>query len=325
MFLVRLKLRVKVGKPWGGRQFIIAAVDFPPTLGNVGLYGGVIGRFGLGHAFAALHRGGCGLLHIRKGAMQLQIGDKLMQQHSPLFLVRFYRFLALGVQQMVFPIRIVLIVGVVFFNMVYQAPVAVAKVLPPLVVVGLAVKDAINGKLRLVIAGACKLRFVKGSEKGICAGKGHGFTLPQLRALAPNNRNGRLGGKVGCRFLRRFALFWQIRSYIVGRLPRIIRRIVRGDWLTPLFKTGLWLLLLGGLLPRLLQLRKVSVNAVYNLGGGGADCFKGRFQLRKLPPAAPPSDVAKGVVGRIKPVVLADGVRHTFGLYLPCAAVWPVR
>jgi len=42
----------------------------------------MVGRFGLGHAFAALQRGGCGLLHFGKGAMQLQIGDKLMQQHK---------------------------------------------------------------------------------------------------------------------------------------------------------------------------------------------------------------------------------------------------
>ena len=119
-------------------------------------------------------------------------------------------------------------------------------------------------------------------------------------------------------------LLRQICGYIVGRLPRIIRPIVRGGWFAPLLKTGLRLLLLGGLLPRLLQLRDIRVNAVYDLGGGAAYGFQRAFQFRKLPPAAPPGDVAKGVIGRVKPVVLADGVGHAFGLYLPCAAVWPV-
>ena len=60
----------------------------------------------------------------------------------------------------------------------------------------------------------------------------------------------------------------------------------------------------------------MPVNAVDDLGGGGADCFKGTFQLRKLPPAAPPGDVPKGIIGSVKPVVLAYRVSDTFRLNL---------
>ena len=65
----------------------------------------------------------------------------------------------------------------------------------------------------------------------------------------------------------------------------------------------------------------MPVNAVDDLGGGGADCFKGTFQLRKLPPAAPPGDIPKGIIGSVKPVVLAYRVSDTFRLNLTGAAV----
>ena len=42
------------------------------------------------------------------------------------------------------------------------------------------------------------------------------------------------------------------------------------------------------------------------------DCFKGAFQFGKLAAAAPPGDVPKGIVRRIKPVVLADGISDAF-------------
>ena len=69
----------------------------------------------------------------------------------------------------------------------------------------------------------------------------------------------------------------------------------------------------------------MPVNGVDDLGGGGADCFKGTFQLRKLPPAAPPGDVPKGIIRRVKPVVLAYRVSDTFRLYFTGAAVGSVR
>ena len=72
----------------------------------------------------------------------------------------------------------------------------------------------------------------------------------------------------------------------------------------------------------LLQLCDMSVNAVDDVCGGRADCFKRAFQLRKLPPAAPPGYIAERVVRRIKPVMLANGVGDAFRLHLAGAAVY---
>ena len=74
----------------------------------------------------------------------------------------------------------------------------------------------------------------------------------------------------------------------------------------------------------LLQLCDMSVNAVDDVCGGGADRFKGAFQLRKLPPAAPPGNIAERVVRRIKPVMLADGVGDALRFHLAGAAVGSV-
>ena len=72
----------------------------------------------------------------------------------------------------------------------------------------------------------------------------------------------------------------------------------------------------------LLQLCDMSVNAVDDVCGGRADRFKGAFQLRKLPPAAPPGYIAERVVRRIKPVMLANGVGDAFRFHLAGAAVY---
>ena len=89
------------------------------------------------------------------------------------------------------------------------------------------------------------------------------------------------------------------------------------------------LLLRGGKIGRgflgfvlLLQLCDMSVNAVDDVCGGRADRFKGVFQLRKLPPAAPPGYIAERVVRRIKPVMLANGVGDAFRFHLAGAAVY---
>ena len=89
------------------------------------------------------------------------------------------------------------------------------------------------------------------------------------------------------------------------------------------------LLLRGGKIGRgflgfvlLLQLCDMSVNAVDDVCGGRADRFKGAFQLRKLPPAAPPGYIAERVVRRIKPVMLANGVGDAFRFHLAGAAVY---
>ena len=61
-----------------------------------------------------------------------------------------------------------------------------------------------------------------------------------------------------------------------------------------------------------MQFCDISVNGIDNLGGCAADRFKGAFQFGKLAPAAPPGDVPKGIVRRVKPVVLADGISDAF-------------
>ena len=89
------------------------------------------------------------------------------------------------------------------------------------------------------------------------------------------------------------------------------------------------LLLRGGKIGRgflgfvlLLQLCDMLVNTVDDVCGGRADRFKGVFQLRKLPPAAPPGNIAERVVRRIKPVMLANGVGDAFRFHLAGAAVY---
>ena len=89
------------------------------------------------------------------------------------------------------------------------------------------------------------------------------------------------------------------------------------------------LLLRGGKIGRgflgfvlLLQLCDMSVNAVDDVCGGRADRFKGAFQLRKLPSAAPPGNIAERVVRCIKPVMLANGVGDAFRFHLAGAAVY---
>ena len=74
----------------------------------------------------------------------------------------------------------------------------------------------------------------------------------------------------------------------------------------------------------LCQLRKVFIYVGNQPGGGVTDSFKGRFQLGKFPPAAPFCNIGKGIIGSVKPVVLAHGVGNAFRLYLTGAAVWSV-
>ena len=66
------------------------------------------------------------------------------------------------------------------------------------------------------------------------------------------------------------------------------------------------------------------VNAVDDFRCGTADCFKGAFQLVKFPSAAPPGDIPKGIIRRIKPVMLTDCISDAFCLHLTGTAVWSV-
>ena len=61
------------------------------------------------------------------------------------------------------------------------------------------------------------------------------------------------------------------------------------------------------------------------LAGGGADGFKGCFQLLNIAAAAPPGDVAKGVVRRVQSEMLAHRIGDAFRLHLAGAAVGSLR
>ena len=88
--------------------------------------------------------------------------------------------------------------------------------------------------------------------------------------------------------------------------------------------------LLGGLfhgllcLPLLLKLGKVAVDGGNQLMGCGPDGFKGRPQLFQVFAGTPTGHIPKGIVRRVQPVVLADGIGHALGLHLAGAAVGPV-
>ena len=55
--------------------------------------------------------------------------------------------------------------------------------------------------------------------------------------------------------------------------------------------------------------------------GRAADDFQRGFQFGQFPAGTPPGHIAKGILGRVQPVMLADGIGHAFGLYLAGAAV----
>ena len=69
----------------------------------------------------------------------------------------------------------------------------------------------------------------------------------------------------------------------------------------------------------------MSVYGINQTCGGAADCFKRAFQFCKFFSAAPPGDISKGIVRRIKPVVLANGIGDAFCLYLAGATVGTFR
>ena len=84
------------------------------------------------------------------------------------------------------------------------------------------------------------------------------------------------------------------------------------------------LLLCGGclfLVLLLLDLCDMFIYTVDYLGSGASDCFKRAFQLRKFPPAAPTGDISKGIIRRIKSVMLADSIGYAFCFHLAGTAV----
>ena len=55
--------------------------------------------------------------------------------------------------------------------------------------------------------------------------------------------------------------------------------------------------------------------------GCAADNFQRGFQFRQFPARTPPSHIAKRILRRVQPIVLADSIGHAFGLHLAGAAV----
>ena len=118
-------------------------------------------------------------------------------------------------------------------------------------------------------------------------------------------------------FRLRLCFFFLYRGCFFGKL-------LRGCFCFGLFGGFLrGLCLFGGLLLILclLDFCKMPVYGINQTCGGAADCFKRAFQLCKFFSAAPPGDISKRIVRRIKPVVLADGIGDAFRLYLAGAAV----
>ena len=73
--------------------------------------------------------------------------------------------------------------------------------------------------------------------------------------------------------------------------------------------------------PLLAQFCQMFVQRRDQLMGCAADNFQRGFQLRQFPAGTPPGHIAKGILGCVQPVVLADGIGHAFGLHLAGAAV----
>ena len=83
--------------------------------------------------------------------MLFEVRDKLGQHHFPLCLVLFPCFRALVVQDKIFPVLVFGVVFVVALDVLNQRAVPVTKILPPLVVIGLAVQGKINTERGLVV------------------------------------------------------------------------------------------------------------------------------------------------------------------------------
>ena len=107
------------------------------------------------------------LFHTGKVAVLFEIWDKGMQQHIPLGLVRFPCLRPLMVQHMVFPAFILFVVFVAAPDMLNQGTVPIAKVLPPLVVVRLALHGKVNAEPGLVVPASRIARLFSAAALGL--------------------------------------------------------------------------------------------------------------------------------------------------------------
>ena len=127
--------------------------------------------------------------------MLFEVRDKLGQHHFPLCLVLFQRFRAFVVQNKILPVFIFSVVFVVVLDMLNQRTLSVTKILPSLVVVGLAVQGKINTECGLVVPAASvavlfPVRVLGGVQffkDAVCHGQRHDFAVLQLVTFAPKN------------------------------------------------------------------------------------------------------------------------------------------
>ena len=172
--------------------------------------------------------------------MLFEVRDKLGQHHFPLCLVLFPRFRAFVVQNKIFPVLVLGVVFVVVLDMLNQRTLSVTKILPPLVVVRLAVQGKINTERGLVVPAArvavlFPFRVLGGVQffkNTICHRQRHGFAVLQLVTFTPQNRDRRLCGEVWnfngrgnfvglfCRLSERCQLFAQQDFRHCGCLPQ---------------------------------------------------------------------------------------------------------
>ena len=126
---------------------VLALVEQRTAVLHIGHDCIVIGRLFRQNVLPFPQSSGGGLLHGRKIAMLFQIRNKLGQNHFALCLVLLPRFRAFVVQHEIFPVLVLGVVFVVVLDMLNQRTLSVTKILPSLVVVGLAVQ----GKMTLIL------------------------------------------------------------------------------------------------------------------------------------------------------------------------------
>ena len=136
--------------------------------------------------------------------MLFEVRDKLGQHHFPLCLVLLPCFRAFIVQHKIFPVLVLGVVFVVALDVLNQGAVPVTKILPSLVVVGLAVQGKINTECGLVVPAArvavlFPVRVLGGVQffkNTICHRQRHDFAVLQLVTFAPKNCDRRFCGGV---------------------------------------------------------------------------------------------------------------------------------
>ena len=180
--------------------------------------------------------------------MLFEVRDKLGQHHFALCLVLLPRFRAFVVQNKILPVFIFSVVFVVTLNVLNQGAIPVTKILPSLVVVGLAVQGKINAECGLVVPATCVavlfpfrvLGGVQFFKDAVCHGQWHGFAVLQLVTFTPQNCDRGLCGGVwnfnGCgnfvglfrRLLERRQLVAQQDFRHCGCLPQQIKCFLPG-------------------------------------------------------------------------------------------------